>query len=204
MDRRARLALGIGVPLALSLAVGLSAVALRERPAPLPDLGSLPDFSLRAHDGGSLTRRSLSGRPFVADFIFTRCGGICPGMTARMAQLQRGLEGRVALVSFSVDPEHDTPEVLAAYARDFKAGPGWTFATGPRADLYALATDGFRLAALEVPEGERQKGDGPFVHSAKFVLVDASAHIRGYYDSEDGGALEQLARDARRLLDEGS
>lgn len=140
----------------------------------------------------------------MADFIFTRCGGICPGMTARMAQLQAQLDARVAFVSFSVDPEHDTPEVLAAYARDFKAGPGWTFVTGPRAELYALATDGFRLAALELPEAERQGGDGPFVHSAKFVLVDGQARIRGYYDSDETGALAQLVRDVGRLLSEGA
>jgi len=190
--------------LAFALCVGLSAVAIRARPQPLPELGSLPEFQLTGHDGKPLARASLLGRPFVADFIFTRCGGICPAMTARMAQLQRRVDPRVRLVSFSVDPEHDTPEVLARYARDFGAGPGWVFVTGPRAELHALATDGFHLAAMEIPPDQRQGGDGPFLHSGKFVLVDGQGRIRGYYDSEEPGELAQLERDAARLATEGA
>lgn len=186
--------------LALALVAGLSALARRSQPEPLPEFGSLPDFSLIAHDGRPLGLSSLAGRPFVADFIFTRCGGICPAMTARMAQLQARLRGQARLVSFSVDPEHDTPEVLARYARDFKAGPDWVFVTGARSALHALATDGFHLAAMEVPPDQRQAGDdGPFLHSGKFVLVDSRGRVRGYYDSEETAELTRLIRDAGRL-----
>ena len=89
-------------------------------------------------------------------------------------------------MSFSVDPAHDTPEVLARYAAAFHAGEGWLFVTGPQKDLFDLSVGGFKLAAMEVPEGERAPGgDGPFLHSSKFVLVDGDGVIRGYYDSTD-------------------
>ncbi len=186
---------------AAGLAAGLAVAARRGRPEPLPELGTLPAFALLDQERRTLTREGLAGRPFVADFIFTRCAGICPAMTARMAQLDKTLPEGIGLVSFTVDPEHDTPEVLARYAHGFGAGPRWRFAAGSRAALHGLATEGFRLAAMEVPEDQRQGGDGPFLHSAKFVLVDAAARIRGYYDSEDRADLGRLAADARRLLE---
>ena len=162
-----------------------------------PLLGSLPEFSLVAHDGSPVSRARLAGTPFVADFIFTRCGGACPAMTAQMARLQTELPPGTALVSFTVDPVFDTPEVLARYAASHGARPGWLFVTGSRSALYGLATVGFKLAAMEVPPEERRTGeDGPFLHSSKLVLVDAQGRIRGYYDSESAGARRRLVRDA--------
>jgi protein SCO1/2 len=170
--------------------------------AELPIYGQLQAFELTDQHGREFTLARLHGRPFLADFIFTRCAGVCPGMTSRMARLRPELPDQVALVSFTVDPSHDTPAVLARYAEDLKAPTGWIFATGSRATLYALATNGFKLAAMEVPEQEQRKGgDGPFLHSSKFVLVDAGARVRGYYDSEDPPALERLVADARRLVE---
>lgn len=188
-----------GVGAAFVLVAALLTARITRVPVP-PVLGELPEFQLTAHDGLAFTREGQRGRPFVADFIFTTCAGICPAMTARMAQLQPRLPEGFDIVSFSVDPEHDTPEVLARYGRDFKAGPAWRFVTGDRDALYRLATDGFKLAAMEVPAGERQAGgDGPFVHSSKFVLVDGAARVRGYYDSEDRAALESLLADATQV-----
>jgi len=184
-----------GLGLALTLA-GAVLAYLHRAPA-LPVFGALPDFVLAGHDGQPVSLTELRGRPFVADFIFTRCAGVCPAMTARLAQLQKRLPPGVAIVSFSVDPEHDTPEVLARYARGFGAGPKWRFATGNREALHRLATEGFKLAAMEIPKDQQQAGtDGPFLHSSKFVLVDGVGQIRGYYDSEDTQALERLVGDA--------
>ncbi len=183
---------------AVGLALAGAGVAYTRRP-PLPVLGALSDFALTGHDNRPVSLRTLRGRPFVADFIFTTCAGFCPAMTARLAQLQKRFPAGVAIVSFTVDPEHDTPEVLARYAQDFGAGPRWRFATGRREALYSLATEGFRLAALEIPKQQQQAGtDGPFLHSSKFVLVDGAGRIRGYYDSEDSQALERLVADAAR------
>jgi protein SCO1/2 len=137
----------------------------------------------------------------VADFIFTRCGGACPAMTARMARLRRELPDDVRFVSFTVDPATDTPEVLARYAANFKADTRWRFVTGPQKDLYALSTDGFKLAAMEIPPSEQKpgEGDGPFLHSSKFVLVDRAGEIRGYYDSTDEDDMKDLRADVGRL-----
>jgi protein SCO1/2 len=197
--RRAALRLLLGSAAALALTAAVLWLSSRA-PEPPPRLGALPDFALVTHRGEPIGLAELAGRPFVADFIFTRCAGICPGMTARMAQLQRRLDPGVRLVSFTVDPEHDTPAALSRYAREAGAGAGWFFVTGARAELYRLATDGFKLAAMEVPQAERAAGgDGPFLHSSKFVLVDGGAQIRGYYDSEDPAALARLAEHAGRL-----
>lgn len=171
------------------------------RPEPeLPRLGTLPAFSLQERSGRPVTSDSLRGKTWVADFIFTRCGGACPAMTARMARLRREVPADVVFVSFTVDPGYDTPENLSRYATSFKAGDGWLFVTGPQKALYALSTEGFKLAAMEVPpEQQEEGGDGPFLHSSKFVLVDRSGQIRGYYDSTEEDDMGTLAADIGRL-----
>ena len=166
-----------------------------------PHFGRLPEFSLQDHYGHPATLAGLKGKIWVADFIFTRCGGACPAMTARMSRLRREVPDEVAFVSFTVDPAHDTAEVLALYAANFRGDPRWRFVTGPQKDLYALSTDGFKLAAMEVPAAQQKpgEGDGPFLHSSKFVLVDRFGDIRGYYDSTDEDEVERLAADIARI-----
>jgi protein SCO1/2 len=189
---------GAGLVTAGALAI-LGSRVLGRAPAP-PHLGSLPDFRLIERSGRPLSLGDLRGRPWVADFIFTQCGGACPAMTARMARLRREVPSEVPFVSFTVDPAHDTPEVLSRYAATFHADESWRFVTGGQKDLYELSVDGFKLAAMEVPAGERASGgDGPFLHSSKFVLVDAEGVIRGYYDSTDEQAMRALAADASTL-----
>ena len=185
---------------ALVLAVALSAAGCVPSSLPAVVDQPLPDFRLTTHTDRPLARADLLGRPFLADFIFTSCGGTCPAMTAHMARLRSKLPESVRLVSFTVDPAHDTPEVLRAYARPFDPGERWLFVTGAQADLYRLSVEGFKLVAMEVPPEQQQPGgDGPFLHSTRFALVDAAARIVGYYDSTDAQALEQLERDAQRL-----
>lgn len=167
----------------------------------LPVYWPVPAFSLVDQEGRTWTLGDLAGVPWVADFIFTRCAGVCPGMTARMARLSTKLPAGTRLVSITVDPTHDTPAVLARYARDFEAGPHWLFLTGERDALYSLAVAGFKLEAMEAPAGA-PVADGPFLHSSKFVLVDGRARVRGYYDSVDPEALSRLAADAARLAHE--
>jgi protein SCO1/2 len=164
-----------------------------------PRMSALPDFRLTERSGRPLSLADLSGRPWVADFIFTQCGGACPAMTARMARLRREVPA-VAFVSFTVDPAHDTPETLTRYAAAFHADESWHFLTGPQKDLYDLSVGGFKLAAMEVPPAEQAAGgDGPFLHSSKFVLVDAEGVIRGYYDSTDEQAMRTLVADAEAI-----
>jgi protein SCO1/2 len=205
-DPRSRARTAAWALLAVS-AAGLALLALgrallhRERP---PVLGQVPAFALVERSGRPLTAGALRGRPWVAGFIFTRCGGACPAMTARMATLHHEHPDDLALVSFTVDPGHDTPEVLRRYAERAGAGPGWLFATGERDALYRLAIHGFKLGVEEVPpEDQGAGGDGPFLHSSHFVLVDALGRIRGYYDSTDDEALRRLRRDVAAVQAEG-
>ena len=191
--------LAVSALLVLSAAIALMA-GLGRQPA-VPVLGQVPGFDLVERSGRTLGLEALEGRAWVADFIFTSCAGVCPAMTARMARLRHEVPPEVRLVSFTVDPGHDTPDVLADYARGFGADSTWLFLTGPRDAIHDLATDGFKLAALELPPGE-QSADGPFLHSSKFVLVDARARIRGYYDSADEQAMTALGADLARVVAE--
>ncbi len=160
----------------------------------------LPDFALTAVtiDGTSpFDRSTLRGRAHVADFVYTRCTGPCPMLTANMAQLQRRLPKAIGLLSFTVDPDHDSPEVLTLYARKFGADPQrWFFLTGEKTELIRLVRDGFLLPVAEnaaALPGER------FAHSTKFVLIDADARVRGWYDGDDAAALDKLVADAKKL-----
>src|SRR5689334_24366880 len=115
------------------------------RPRPLPDLGTVPPFALTERAGTPLGAADLAGHVWIADFVFTRCPDFCPALTGRMAGLQKRLaagDDPVRLVSFSVDPAHDTPAVLTAYATRAGASGTWLFATGPRTDVAALLRDG--------------------------------------------------------------
>ncbi len=163
----------------------------------LPELGTVPPFVLTNEAGSTVDDAMFNGRVSVVDFIFTSCAGICPMMSGRMAWLQEELRDLpdVHLVSFSVDPATDTPEVLAAYGERYGAAPGrWTFLTGDREQIYSLTKNGFHL-------GLEAEGDDAIIHSPKFVLVDRKGSIRGYYDSDSTGAMDEL-RDNARLLAE--
>jgi cytochrome oxidase Cu insertion factor (SCO1/SenC/PrrC family) len=168
-------------------------------PAPKPQK-ALPDFSLTAVtvDGTSpFDLRTLRGRAWIADFVFTRCTGPCPMLTANMAGLQAKLPSKIGLLSFSVDPDHDSPEVLTLYARKFNADPQrWFFLTGEKAEVTRLVRDGFLLPIAE--NAAAQPGQ-LVTHSTKFVLIDANANVRGWYDGDDAAALDKLAADAKRL-----
>ena len=114
----------------------------------LSSYGTLPSFELVNQDGQPFGSAQLAGKIWIADFIFTSCPGPCPIISSRMSELQKPLEKTdIHLVSFTVDPEKDTPEVLRAYAEKLNAQPGALgFLTGARPAIYALARDGFKLA----------------------------------------------------------
>ncbi|MBI5687011.1 MAG: SCO family protein [Verrucomicrobia bacterium] len=164
----------------------------------LPVLGTVPDFSFTERSGRTVTLADLRGSVWVADFIFTRCGGPCPTMCAAMAALQRSLGGapEVKLVSFSVDPDHDTPEVLARFAARFGASDTqWFFLTGNKSSIWTLANNGLKLAVTSDTPGE-------LVHSTKFALVDRAGRIRGYYDGMDPAEQARLLPAISALLRE--
>jgi protein SCO1/2 len=169
------------------------------RPRTLPVLGVVPPFTLTERHGVPLAASDLVGRVWIADFVFTRCPDFCPALTSRMAGLQKELPpapDAVRLVTFSVDPAHDTPEALRDYADRAGAGESWLFVTGAREALATLLRDGFKVAWAD---------DGPptspITHSDRFVLVDRALRIRGYYHGNDPADVARLARDARALRD---
>jgi protein SCO1/2 len=183
--------------LALVAVAGAAVWQILNRPAPPPVLGAVPDFALTNRDGRTVHRADLAGQPWLADFVFTRCAASCPLMTLRMARLNRDLPADlpVRLVSFTVDPDYDTPEVLERYAQSFKAPDRWLFLTGGREEMHRLSKEGFKLA-VDAGGGPQ---DEPILHSTRFVLVDGEAKIRGYYEAFDEASMKKLRRDLERL-----
>ncbi len=188
-----------GLPLVRSI--------VRSVPPPPPIYSTVPDFTLTDETGAPFHRHQLDGRVWVADFIFTRCPTACPLLSARMEKIQkrtRQLGRAFHLISFSVDPEHDTPAELASYARRYHANPrGWNFLTGPLADVQAAVTDGFKIFfAKEKPDNAPSPDFLTIVHGERLVLVDQKARIRGYYDATDDG-IDQLVSDVALLVNQG-
>jgi cytochrome oxidase Cu insertion factor (SCO1/SenC/PrrC family) len=162
-----------------------------------PSLGVIPDFTLTERSGRPIHRSDLLGNYWVASFVFTRCATTCPMATAELAKLQSRLPGEVRLVSFSVDPEHDSPEVLTAYAN--RAGAEldrWLFLTGEKESVYRLVREGFHLAAEENTDAP---AGWEVTHSPRFALVDPKGVIRGYYESSDAADLDRMCGDIARL-----
>ena len=189
----------------LLLVAGAAAYQRLRRPEPPPTLGQVPDFQLTNRDGRTVRLSDLAGKPWIADFIFTRCPASCPIMTTRMARVNRELSDDFdfRLVSISVDPEHDTPEVLRRYAESFQAPDDWLFLTGGRDEIFRLSKDGFKLGIDDnpapAPTGEPHPE--PILHSTRFVLVDGEGQIRGYYNAFSDEDLEKLERDLQALAD---
>jgi len=170
----------------------------------LADFGPAPEFSLTERSGKKITLNDLKGRPWLGDFIFTRCGGPCPILSLRMSELQKDFKDKSNLqfVSFTIDPEYDTPQVLQEYAGRYNADPDrWWFLTGDSRKVYEMSVKGFHLA-VEKNTDPNQKPGEQVNHSLSFVLVDKTGHIRGYYNGHDLEALKRLRSDLSSLLRE--
>lgn len=162
----------------------------------LPNDGVVPSFQLVNQDNQSFGTEQLRGKIWIADFIYTTCPGPCPMISSRMSEVQKPLRDTdVKLVTFSVDPQHDTPAVLRGYAAKLDAKfDRWNFLTGDKDTVYRLIRDGFKLATVEETQGQ-----GP-IHSTRMVLVDRTGNIRGYYDALEADAVTRLLADTHHLL----
>ena len=171
--------------------------ALRQRT--VSSYGTVPSFQLVNQNGEPFGSAQLAGKIWIADFIYTTCPGPCPMISSRMSELQKPLEKtNVHLVSFSVDPDKDTPQVLRSYAEKWQAEPGrWDFLTGPKSAIYKLSHDSFKLAVSDGSDAQ-----GIPVHSTRMVLVDRHGQIRGYYDATEADAVTKLVADTNHLLRE--
>jgi cytochrome oxidase Cu insertion factor (SCO1/SenC/PrrC family) len=186
------------------IAVGLWRVGDGTRTTALPVYDTLPPFALIERSGRTITAADLAGRVWIADFIFTRCGGTCPVLSSRLAALLRELPAAgaedVTGVSITVDPHRDDPATLQRYAAQYHADPDrWLFLTGPRTAVEGLVRDGFKLSVAEVPPEERATAVEPITHSDRFVLVDGEGRIRGYYHGTDPESVARLRADTLRL-----
>lgn len=192
--------------IALFFALPILRTAPLPAPPPLPVLTAVPAFQLTDEHGESFGSAQLQGKVWIANFIFTSCAQTCPRFTAKMAKIQhriRHIATAAHLVSITVDPEHDTPEVLAAYAKAHRASPRmWSFLSGDAAAIKATVTEGLKTAYGP----EKLPGDGEFqtiFHGTSFVLVDQHSRIRGFYDSNDDARIDDLVRDAGLLANYG-
>lgn len=186
----------VGKPLFWILIVGtlasypMALAFLNAAPEPPKVLSQLPDFSVIDQNGEAFGLQRMAGKVWIANFIFTRCPTICVQLTEEMERIQIRLKHanrQIQLVSFSVDPDYDTPERLKTYGARFRAQPWlWTFVTGPIDSLKKVIIDGFKISM------GREEGTPPddilsIFHGTKLVLVDRQGGIRGYYDADRAG-----------------
>jgi len=153
--------------------------------------GMIKPFSLTDQKGKPCTQDSLLGKVVIVDFIFTRCGTICPMMSKQMQYLQQALqtEKNVIFISHTIDPEYDTPQVLEEYSKIYNAKyPQWRFVTGSKQDIYNLAAHTYKIS---VDDGGTGTPDD-LTHSDRFVLIDSNGQIRAYKSAQDEKDLNKL------------
>jgi protein SCO1/2 len=178
---------------------------LRHVPDPPPVMYVLPDYELVDDDERPFTPETMRGKVWVAGFVFTSCPSTCPAVTRAMQDLRARFDRNdidVEMVSFTVDPEHDTPAVLHAYAEQSGAGDNWRFVTGDMAAIRALVRDGFKLG---IGERAPTKDDGDLydiAHSTKLALVDPDGAVRGFYGIEPDQGLDEIYHRAQHVLAE--
>jgi protein SCO1/2 len=157
----------------------------RQLPQELPVLSKVPDFTFTNENGKPYGSQDLKGKVYIANFMFTSCQTSCPNLLGKVQTVQhriRGVIDRAAIVTFTVDPQNDTPEVLYSKAREMKANPNvWRFLTAPPSETKKLLIEGFK-----VPMGDKVIAENVMdvAHSNKLVLVDQEGQIRGYYSTE--------------------
>jgi cytochrome oxidase Cu insertion factor (SCO1/SenC/PrrC family) len=163
-------------------------------------LWDAPDFSLVNQDAQPVTKKDLLGHPWVASFIFTNCAGPCPMISSKMATLQKSiLDPAIKLVSFTVDPKRDTPEVLKKYASNFNAdATRWSFLTGTPEQIQDVT--------VKMKIARQEDGSPQIEHGTQFLLIDKQGRVRGIYrgQSTDPQELQRLATDAAKLAGEKS
>jgi protein SCO1/2 len=176
---------------------------LTEVPQAPAKYGVVPEFSLTDQSGETYGSADLLGKIWVSNFIFTRCTTVCPIFSDKMSTLQKRTNkaaNGLQLVSFSVDPDFDTPEVLAEYSKRFSANPWyWHFLTGPTEQVRSVVIDGMKTFM-----GEAAEVDAPdaLMHGSHFVLIDPKLNIRGFYQVEDEETVDRLLLDIQLVINE--
>jgi protein SCO1/2 len=190
----------------------LDNVGLNDSPASakLVTIGPAPKFVLTNQDNAKVSNEDYKGKVYVLEFFFTTCPSICPKMNMSMLEIEKTFFGNpnFGIVSITIDPAHDTSEVLQNYAKSLGVkSSNWNFLTGDKAEIMALSNKGFNLYA-----GENANVNGGFEHSGLFALIDKNGNIRCrkdnfgnpilYYDGLDKKGVRDIQQDIKILLEE--
>ncbi|MBY0515951.1 MAG: SCO family protein [Bacteriovoracaceae bacterium] len=174
---------------------------LKKSSPELPIIATVPEWTLMSENSQPFGSSNLTGKVYIANFVFSRCPSVCPKMLMETAEIQKKISGQnnIALVTFTVDPEFDTPSVLYQLARKYQANSNvWSFLTYENKEkLFELYRDGYKI---NVASGQTPTNLFDIAHSEKMVLVDQKGQIRGYY-SYDAQSEAQLLKDAASLLE---
>lgn len=173
----------------------------------------VPPFEFTNQDGKIVSNKTFENKVYVVEFFFTTCPTICPKMNANMVKIQNEFYGNpnFGIASISINPNHDTPEVLKAYAiENGTTLKNWHFMTGNKDEIYTFSNEGFKLYA-----GENKDAEGGFEHSGLFALIDKDGYIRSrtikngenenpikYYDGLDDKQIKWIKEDIALLLKE--
>jgi protein SCO1/2 len=176
----------------------------------LVTIGAVPKFELTNQDNSKISNDSYKGKVYVLEFFFTKCPTICPKMNESMLIIEKTFFGNpnFGIVSITIDPEYDTPQVLREHAEMLGVkSSNWNFLTGDKAYIFNLANKGFNLYV-----GENNKAAGGFEHSGLFALIDKNGNIRCrrddygnpilYYDGLDKKGVRNIQKDINILLKE--
>lgn len=173
-------------------------------------IGKAPTFSLTNQEQKIITNEDFDGKVYLVEFFFSTCPTICPIMNKNMVELQNYFDGQkdFGIASITINPEHDTPQVLKAHAVHLGVkNPNWHFLSGDKEYIYSLANKGFSIFA-----GENKENEGGFEHSGLFALIDKKGNIRSrkddfgnpivYYDGIEANGIAALKQDIKVLLNE--
>lgn len=157
-----------------------------------------PEFEFINQSNQKVTHKSFEGKIQVIDFFFTSCPTICPKMTKYLKKVQNHFktDPNVALISFSIDPDKDTPERLRNYIKQYNIEANrWEFLTGYQSDVFEISKD-YKVKVFDDKVGEVPN----LIHDGTFVLVDADRRIRGYYNGLELSDVNRLIKDINSLL----
>ncbi|QJP33669.1 SCO family protein [Nonlabens sp. Ci31] len=181
----------------------------------LKKFNKVPDFQFVNQKGDTITNKDLLGKVYVIDFFFTTCPTICTPMSMNMSKVSEALKSQndFRTISITIDPDHDTPEVLKEYAKKYDANSNWDFLTGDKDATYKLSREGFNAYV-----GESDNENIRFEHSGNFALVDRNGYIRsrkvriddqnenwiyhynGVQENEIPDQIKEIIEDAETLL----
>lgn len=200
------------IPVILFCITTISIISCENSSRKLPILGerefingdsvyhTIPDFSFTNQDNQTITHKSYEGKIYVADFFFTTCPTICPIMKKQMLRVYEKFKEnpKVGILSHSIDPRHDSVQVLKEYAARLGVkSKMWNFVTGEKAKIYEIGEKSYYVTA-----GEDSTAAGGIIHSGAFILVDTKRRVRGVYDGTKETDVTKLLKDMDVLLNE--